>query len=128
MTSQCSGTKTQEEYTRQAKTVDRSEESALKLWTIKRRREITVETTQQIVISNPQDVVVAWCQGCADHVGMVTTEQAAVISGVTSRSIYQSVESGELHFTETSEGLLLICVNSLSATDSNRRLPEPPQA
>ena len=67
MSSQCSGTKTQEEYTRPAKTVDRSEESALKLWTIKRRREITVETTQQIVISKPQDVVVAWCRACADH-------------------------------------------------------------
>jgi hypothetical protein len=29
------------------------------------------------------------------------------------RAIYRRVEAGELHFTETPEGQLLICLNSI---------------
>jgi len=100
----------------------------LKLLRIKRRREITVETTRQVVISRPEAEVVAWCPACADDVSMVTTEAAAVMKGMSPRAIYRSVESGELHFAETSEGFLLICLKSLSAMDSKTGLPEAPQA
>jgi len=52
-----------------------------------------------------------------------STEQAAVMIGVSSRTIYQCVESGQIHFADTPEGLLLICLKSLSEMDSKRRLP-----
>lgn len=44
---------------------------------------------------------------------MVKPEQAAVIAGVTVRVVNSWVESDLVHFLETSEGLLLVCVNSL---------------
>jgi excisionase family DNA binding protein len=45
---------------------------------------------------------------------MVTPDEAAVLSGVGTRTIYAFVEAGRLHFMETSGGLLLfVCLNSL---------------
>lgn len=46
---------------------------------------------------------------------MVTPERAAAIAGVTVRTINRWVEAESVHFTETRNGLLLLCVYSLSA-------------
>lgn len=35
------------------------------------------------------------------------------IAGINSRAIHRLVEAGAVHFTETPEGLLLICLSSL---------------
>jgi len=45
---------------------------------------------------------------------MVTPNQAAVIARVAVRTINRWVEAERLHFAETPEGLLLICLNSIS--------------
>jgi len=44
---------------------------------------------------------------------MGTPEEAAMMAGVSWRTISQWVEEGRVHFTETPEGLLLICINSV---------------
>ena len=44
---------------------------------------------------------------------MFTPGQAALISGLSSREVYHRVEVGEVHFMETVEGLLLVCLDSL---------------
>jgi len=44
---------------------------------------------------------------------MVSLEQAAAIIRSTARAVYQQVESRRVHFSETSAGSLLICLNSL---------------
>lgn len=44
---------------------------------------------------------------------MITPEHAARIAGVSARRIYACVENRKLHFAETPEGLLLICLDSL---------------
>lgn len=44
---------------------------------------------------------------------MVTVDGAAILIGVSSRAIFRLVESGDLHFAETPDKLLLICRNSL---------------
>ncbi len=36
-----------------------------------------------------------------------------MLANVSSRTIYRRVEAGEMHYTETEEGLLLVCANSL---------------
>ena len=46
---------------------------------------------------------------------MVTPENAAQLCSMTPRAIYQRIENGELHFTETGSRELLVCVNSLQA-------------
>jgi hypothetical protein len=44
---------------------------------------------------------------------MFTVEEAAVIGGVSSRTIYRRVEVGGVHFMETPERFLRICRKSL---------------
>jgi len=44
---------------------------------------------------------------------MVTPDEAAALSRVSSLTIYRWLEAEKLHFIETSDGLLLICINSL---------------
>jgi len=45
---------------------------------------------------------------------MATAEQAALLAGVSTRQLYRWVEASKLHFTETPEGLLLVCLDSLA--------------
>jgi predicted site-specific integrase-resolvase len=45
---------------------------------------------------------------------MLTPEEAAALAQVSSRTIYRRVEAGELHFAETPEEPLLICLDSLT--------------
>jgi hypothetical protein len=44
---------------------------------------------------------------------MLSIDDAAIFAGVNSRTIFHWAESGVVHSTETAEGLLLICPNSL---------------
>jgi excisionase family DNA binding protein len=55
----------------------------------------------------------AWCDECAEHAPMLSPEEAANLTGLTARTIYRRVDDGRMHFTETADGLLLICRNSL---------------
>ena len=46
-------------------------------------------------------------------VEMITPDEAAKLAGMSSRSLYRLVEAESIHFTETHDGSLLICLNSL---------------
>jgi hypothetical protein len=80
---------------------------------MKKRTEITIETDRVMFVSNRKSVTLP-CDGCAAPVRMITVDEAAVLAGESSRSVYRRVESGQLHFAETPEGRLFICLNSIS--------------
>jgi hypothetical protein len=46
---------------------------------------------------------------------MLSIDDAAILAGVNSRTIFGWAESGVVHSTETPDGLLLICLNSLTS-------------
>ena len=79
----------------------------------KRRIEITVEKRRLVVMKQGRASVFEWCADCGDQVAMLTPDQAATIANVSSRTIYQRVEAGEMHYLETAEGHLFVCANSL---------------
>jgi excisionase family DNA binding protein len=83
---------------------------------VKRKRTtvISLETTEVLAIRSQRRRVQAWCSDCAKSVSMVTADEAASVTGVDMRTIYRRVEEGKIHFTETPEGSLLICLNSFS--------------
>jgi excisionase family DNA binding protein len=91
----------------------------------KRRTEITIETERVVVIRQRRGVGQGWCDDCAQPVTMVTAEEAAAVAGVTRRTIYRWVEAEKVHFTETSDGSPLICLNSIREQESGiiRRWP-----
>lgn len=76
----------------------------------KRRRKITIETDQVLIIKRSGSVAPA-CEQCGGR--LVTQEEAIAVAGVSPRVIHRWVESGMIHFTKTLEGLLLICLDSL---------------
>jgi hypothetical protein len=77
-----------------------------------RRTEITIKTERSISIKSSR-ALTALCEQCGRQVQMFTPGQAALISGLSSRVVYHRVEMGEVHFMETVEGLLLVCLDSL---------------
>ena len=81
-----------------------------------KRTETTIEIHQVQIIRRRQQETDAWCAVCAATVRMVTPEAAAVLAGVTTRTIYRWIEVALVHFTESPEGALLICANSLTST------------
>jgi len=83
----------------------------------RKRTEITIETDRIFVLSRRKVSVVSWCGECSQRTTMVTVDDAATIAGVTSRTIYRWADAEKLHFTETSEGRLLICSESLPPSE-----------
>lgn len=53
------------------------------------------------------------CPVCPPTVVLVTLGEAMSLAGVGSRAIYGWIESGSVHFTETSDGMMFICPVSL---------------
>ncbi|MGE0130321.1 MAG: hypothetical protein AB7U82_19760 [Blastocatellales bacterium] len=81
---------------------------------MKKRTKITIETHQVQIIRRGKPSVQAWCPECSATVAMLTPEEAAALAQVTTRTIYHWVDAEELHFTETPEGMLLVCPDSLT--------------
>ena len=77
-----------------------------------RRIEIVTEVEREIVLTR-RYVWVRFCEACGGETPMVTPEQAAAQAAVTVRTIYRWVEAERVHFIETHEGRLLICLNGL---------------
>jgi len=54
-------------------------------------------------------------------------EEAAAIAGASERAIFRWAEAGEIHFTETEEGKIMFCLNSISRheTENTRKSLRP---
>jgi RNA polymerase sigma factor (sigma-70 family) len=87
--------------------------------TKKIRTEITIETDRLLIIRRHRTLIHAWCAACSEVVKMTSPEDAARLAQISSRQLYRAVEAGSIHFLETLEGMLLVCLNSLAAGKSN---------
>lgn len=78
------------------------------------RTRITVERERLLVISRrSHGRAEIWCEWCGALVRMLAVDEAATVSGLSQRAIFHQVETGTLHFQETREREVLICLNSL---------------
>jgi hypothetical protein len=66
-------------------------------------------TTDQQTQPNPW----IWCGWCRSHVKPITNAEAAILTRVCAHLIRQQVETGMIHYIETSDGRHLVCPNSL---------------
>ena len=78
-----------------------------------RKTRVTVETHQVLVVRSGRHFGEDWCVECCQRVKLVTADEAAVLTEVSLRTICKRVEANTLHFTETADGRLFICLNSL---------------
>jgi hypothetical protein len=84
----------------------------------KRMTEASLGTRQVMVLRRPHISALVLCEQCA--CGMLMLEEAVAVARVSSREIYRRAEAGSLHYKETPEGLLLICLNSLLNESAER--------
>lgn len=77
-----------------------------------RSMKITVERERLLVVQR-QKSGEGWCAECSARVMMLRPGEAAAVAAVSDRTIFRQIESHRLHFTETSQGAVLICLNSL---------------
>lgn len=83
----------------------------------KRRRTVTTVETHEVWIiraTTPEGWAVP-CAMCPDKAGMLTPREAAERAGVSQRTVYRWVEDGRIHFAETADGSLLVCLAPLVA-------------
>jgi hypothetical protein len=78
-----------------------------------RRTEVTVETHEITIIRCSQELVAPRCRECAETVEMITPEQAAALTFIHVREIFRWIEAGWVHYSETPQGSLLVCPNSI---------------
>ena len=80
--------------------------------------EIAVDRDETIVVRYRRSFLV-WCPVCSAEVVMVRPEEAAATSGSNAREIYRLVEAGAIHFQESSDGTVLVCLDSLTGSKSS---------
>ena len=80
---------------------------------IKRKFEMLVATNEIYVIRKSSTPKQTACAKCGEP--MLTAQQAAAMFGIAQRRIFQIIEAGAAHFIETETGVVMICLNSLSA-------------
>ena len=79
---------------------------------MKTRTEITFEMDRLIVFNRSRKS--DWCTACSRPVEMLSVDDAALVAHVSSVTIFRWAIAGDLHSSESADGLLLICPNSLS--------------
>ena len=79
----------------------------------KRRIVIAMRQDEVFVFRRPLESTQNWCPACSAEVTMVTPEQAALVRYLTPRIIYRLIEAGDVHFLESQEGAVLVCLSSL---------------
>lgn len=93
--------------------------------------EIIIETDEVFVVragGAAPHAVAGWCAGCGAEAAMLAPEAAARAAAMSARQVYRLVEAGRVHFAETPDGALLVCLSSLvpQATGERPALPPAP--
>lgn len=61
----------------------------------------------------------ALCEECAPAAPLLTPEEAAPLANLSVRAVCRLVEDGLIHFKETPDGLLLVCLSNLRGRSLN---------
>jgi hypothetical protein len=81
-----------------------------------RKRRTTVETQEVITLHTSRTGMELRCPECSRVVRMLAPEEAAALSGVSLRTLFRRIESGDLHFAQSAEGQVYVCERSISQT------------
>ncbi len=79
----------------------------------RKRTETTIEAHEVWVVRGSGGEPLTWCDACADNTRMLSPEAMAKLKGVSTRTIYQWMEAGRLHFRELPDRTMMICFASL---------------
>ncbi len=85
----------------------------------KHTKKTAIEIHQLYVVRQQKSAAPpAACRRCANvDRSLVAPDEAAIITGVSTRIIYRWVEAGRIHFQEAADGSLLVCLNSFPSIE-----------
>ena len=86
---------------------------------IRRKTEISVQQTKRLVVTLPETEEIITCPFCEGVEVMIAAESVASVFGFSRREIYRMVETRQVHFLETTEGVLFVCPKSLEDSSTN---------
>lgn len=74
---------------------------------------IATESHEMVIVRNGRERVYGFCSDCGKEAEMLSLDSAVAVSGKRTREIFSLIENGNVHSLETTNGLLLVCRNSL---------------
>ena len=80
---------------------------------MKQQMAFTIDTHRILVQRGPKRPLLVGCTTCARQTPMLTPDELATLARVSTQMIYRWMESNNVHFKVTPDGLLLICLGSL---------------
>jgi hypothetical protein len=84
------------------------------------RIEVTFEQHEVWRVSHSEPGELHRCPFCADASPMISAEKAAAAFKISPREIYRLVDEGSIHFIETANINVLICLASFSQRSTNQ--------
>ncbi len=82
---------------------------------------ITTEKHEFFVIRGNQDKKMnGFCTFCHAEVELLTLDSITTETGISTRILFQLIESNLIHTIETASGHLLICRNSLTSFENQK--------
>jgi len=75
--------------------------------------ELTVERSEFFAAARARGPTLSPCSQCGGNSRFVSPAEAARASGESLRQIFRRIEAAKIHFVETPEGRLLVCLDSL---------------
>jgi hypothetical protein len=76
---------------------------------------ITIENYRRTVTHSRLSTLNAHCGHCNVETQMISPGEAAALLQTTARELFRRIEAGDIHFSETENGGLLVCRNSCQA-------------
>lgn len=79
-----------------------------------KRREERIEIHERLIVRTGSGSLPALCTECAvgDAI-LLSPEHASTLTGIPARSIYRLVEAGTIHYRESPNGKISVCVKTL---------------
>jgi hypothetical protein len=81
-------------------------------WAV-RSMEITLEPHRVCLMGQRRRSSLQWCARCGSGFRMVTAFAAASMADISFRTLYRWAETEEIHFSVTTTGALIVCLDSL---------------
>jgi hypothetical protein len=84
--------------------------------TMRKRKRLSIRTeTRELLLIRRHAIPgrIAWCHQCQTEVDWLSLVEITDLKGLKARELFRLVETEAVHFHETPEGHLFICLNSL---------------
>ncbi len=85
---------------------------------MKVKRRIEIVTVREQTYRFSPTAALEWCDACGTTAQMLPPTLAATLSNLSLRTLFRWIESGDIHFVETPDGNIFLCLASVQAQAS----------